>query len=134
MQVRHISARKRVDQTPLTAALIHKQMTSLFPKKNDFGDASFEELVPELARFEINTVARFRAMMKKHRRQLLIDDCTTDLSGSEIRFFSGWIGKQEVKDKLRRQLWFAYPALVRGAADLEFGEAAAIYDHDNDDE
>ena len=37
-------------------------------------------------------------------------------------------GRAFVTDAIRRQYWFAYPALVRTAAEFEFGEAAAVYE------
>ena len=120
-----ISARQRVFQRKLTGVDIHKAMSSIFPKKNDYGTASFDELVPELARFGITTVGKFRNLMTKHRRELLAID-RDPLQPWEIRHMSESFGELFVKDAVRRQYWFAYPALVRTAAELEFGEQAAI--------
>ena len=131
--MRHIPARLRLAQQPLTPDLIHAEMSRLFPAKNDFGDASFDELVPELATFGINTLARFRSLMKKHRRNLMADNCV-QLTPEAFRFYAEWIGEEQVKDKMRRQYWFAYPAMVRSAAEMEFGEAASVRDEEQDDE
>jgi hypothetical protein len=35
-------------------------------------------------------------------------------------------GEGFIRDAERKQYWFAYPALVRTAAEMEFGEAADI--------
>lgn len=123
----HLSARKKLAEQPLSGTLIHKEMSRLFPKRNDYGAAPFDELVPELARFGVNTVARFRALVKKHRKRLIAIDREA-LYPWGIRLFSEMSGEEEVKDALRRQYWFAYPALVRTAAELEFGEEAAVYE------
>src|SRR5512139_87979 len=124
--MRKQSARKRVNNRPLTGELIHTQMRRIFPKRNDYGDASFEELIPELARFGITTVGRFRALMTKHRRELLRVD-RDPLDPWEIRMFSEDYGVVFVKDAVKRQYWFAYPALVRISAEIEFGEEASVY-------
>lgn len=122
-----VPARSRTLEEPLSGELIHKAMSKLFPKRNDYGTASFEELVPELKRFGICTLGKFRKLMKKHRRELLRIDIDR-LEPREIRYFSEFFGKEFVSDATRRQYWFAYPALVRIAAELEFGEEAAVYE------
>ena len=35
-------------------------------------------------------------------------------------------GREHVRDAIRRQYWWAYPALVRTAMEMEFGEAAEV--------
>ena len=67
-------ARQRLAQKALTGALIHKVMSRLFPKRSDYGSASFEELVPELAKFGITHVGAFQKLVKKHRRELIAID------------------------------------------------------------
>jgi hypothetical protein len=127
--MQHMKARQKIVKQELNGAHIHKVMSGLFPKKNDYGGPSFEELVPELARFGVITVGRFQRLMKRHRRRLLaIDrDC---LAPWEIQHYSECFGKEFVSDALRRQYWFAYPALVRTAAELEFGKEAAVYEQE----
>ena len=124
----YISARQAILKRQLTGALIHKHMSLLFPRRNDYGIASFDELVPELARFGITTVGHFQKLMKKHRRRLLTID-RDPLAPWEIRHMSESFGESFVKDAVRRQYWFAYPGLVRTAAELEFGEEAAVYEN-----
>lgn len=36
-------------------------------------------------------------------------------------------GAEFVRDAVRRQYWFAFPGLVRNAAELEFGEQAVVW-------
>lgn len=50
-----IAARKLRATEPLTPVLLQSLMRKIFPKKNDYGEASFEELLPELARFNKRT-------------------------------------------------------------------------------
>ena len=117
--------RETVLRRPLTSALIHKEMRAIFPKRNDYGEGSFEELIPELARFRITTIGRFRKLVLKHRKQLLRID-RDSLAPWEQRAYAKDFGEKFVKDAARRQYWFAYPALVRIAVELEFGEKAAV--------
>jgi hypothetical protein len=97
-------------------------MRSLFPKRHDYGDLAFDELAKELAERGITSRARFSRLVKKHRRSLVGID-RSRLSYGEVRFFCQEFGEAFVKDALRRQYWFAFPALVRIAMELEFGES-----------
>ena len=121
--MRHASARQKVNQRSLTATLIHSVMSKIFPRRNDYGDASFEELVPELSAVGIRKVGDFRRLMLKHRLPLLRGD-RDRLAPWEQRNYSEMFGEAFVKDAVRRQYWFAFPALVRIAVEMEFGEGA----------
>ena len=123
--MRRPHAREIVNGRPLTGPLIYSQMKRLFPRRNDFGCGSFEELVPELARFGIDTIGKFRQLMTRLRRQLLRMD-SEPLCPPEERMWSEDLGRELVRDKLRRQYWFAYPGLVRIAAEMEFGPEAEV--------
>jgi hypothetical protein len=109
---------------PLSGELIHQKMWKLFPRRNDFGTGSFDELVPELARFGVRNALDFQKLMKKHRRALMRTD-RQRLSDQEVEYYAEHFDKNS-HDHHRRQFWFAYPAVVRMAAELEFGEAACV--------
>lgn len=115
------SARQRRQSEPLSGPAIHTIMASIYPKRNDYGTGSFDELVPELARVGIQKCGPFRAMMTNVRRQLLQID-RDRLAPWEIRHMSESFGEAFVKDAVRRQYWFAYPGLVRVAIEMRFGE------------
>ncbi|MDP9918953.1 hypothetical protein J2W24_004622 [Variovorax boronicumulans] len=123
-----ISARKLRALESLTPALLQSLMRKIFPKKNDYGEASFEELLPELAQFNIKTRGQFVALMTHYRKRLLRLD-TEPLDAWHERYYRSELGDQFVSDALRRQYWFAYPALIRIALELKFGEKAVAYDH-----
>ncbi len=123
--MKYITSRQRKNISPLTGCIIQFEMSKLFPKKNDYGTASFDELVPELAALGIRTLGEFKGLMKKHRRQLIAID-RDRLCSHEQSFYAESFGKEFVKDALRRQYWFAYPALVRIAAEIEFGPSASL--------
>ena len=122
-----ISARRLHAAKPLTPALLQSSMGKIFPKKNDYGEASFEELLPELARFNIKTRGQFAALMTHHRKRLMRID-SEPLDAWHERYYRAELGDQFVSDALRRQYWFAYPALVRIALELEFGDEAVTCD------
>lgn len=85
----------------------------------------YEELIPELNQFGIHTRADLQRLMKMHRRALLVDD-RSPLKAWEQRHFSEMFGAEFVRDAVRRQYWFAYPALVRNALESEFEDVAAV--------
>ncbi len=126
---RYISGRKKAFRKPLSAEVVRKVLRTIFPKRNDYVvDISlFEELLPELRKFGIQDRGTLKRLMTKHRRALLQDD-RSPLAGWERRHFSVMFGAEFVSDAVRRQYWFAYPALVRNALQSEFGEIAAIRD------
>jgi hypothetical protein len=119
-----LQAREKKRKAPLTGTAIHKVMRGLFPKRNDFSDASFDELVPELARFGVRTSGQVELLMKRHRRQLLAID-RSPMDEWHKEYYAKEFGAN-VKDAERRQYWFAYPALVRTAAELQWGKAAEV--------
>ncbi len=128
-----LSARAKRREKPLSGDAILRVMASTFPKRNDYGQGSFEELVPELAKFGVTTLGKFQRLMTKHRKELLRID-RDRLSPAEERQYAEWLGASFVADAVRRQYWFAYPGLVRIAAELEFGETAAVDETERDHE
>ena len=129
--MKHPSKREKKRSDDLTGEIIHQEMRKIFPKKNDYGSASFAELVPELAKFSILTRGRFKAFMTHHRRELLAID-RSPLSAREQRWRYADCGETFVRDATRRQFWFALPALVRTATELKFGQAAEVFDQSTD--
>lgn len=117
------SARHIKMSLPLTEDSLRKTMLSLFPKRHCYGDLAFHELAQELGAQGITSRAKFSGLIKRHRRSLLDID-RSRLAPWEERFFCEEFGEEFVKDALRRQYWFAFPALIRIAMELEFGEPA----------
>lgn len=94
--MRRTTARQRVSRQQLTGVLIHRAMSCILPKRNDYGTASFEEQVPELARLGITTRGRFRRLMTRHRRQLLLVIDRDQLRRWEVRHMSESFGERAV--------------------------------------
>ena len=124
---RHLPARYAIAMTPLSATSVRTIMRSLFPKRNDdvTDPTLFEGLLPELHAFGIRTHGDLRRLMKRHRRVLLAED-RARMTRREQRFYGEVFGSDFVRDAVRRQYWFSYPALVRNALEREFGEAAEV--------
>lgn len=100
-------------------------MRSLFPKKNDCASLTdLEEVVDELKRFSLVTKLQVRLFLKKHRRQLL-DIEKEPLDACHQKLYREDLGDEEYLDCIRRQYWFCYPALIRTALEIEFGD---VYD------
>ncbi|GAB2880040.1 hypothetical protein GCM10027046_05080 [Uliginosibacterium flavum] len=122
------SARKILQDQPLTGPNIRSIMRRIFPKRNDYvSDITlFEELLPELARFEITTRGQLKRLLTKYRRALLTDD-RSPLSSVEQKYYCEWFGAEHTKNAIKRQYWFGYPALVRNALESKFGEQAEVW-------
>jgi len=123
--MRYQGARAKVDLASLDAKRIHMVVRRLFRRRNDYSQATLDELPSELGAFGILTVKDLRLLMKKHRRSLLEDE-NTRLSRSEALWLSQEIDSAGL-DAFAGKSWYAFPGLVRQAMELEFGEAAAVY-------
>ena len=116
-----MSKRNELDLLAIDASHLHKLMRSLFSKANDYGPFSGEALIEELRRFGVRTRKQTRLLLKRHRRALVdIDRSSIDASQADIH--AQLFGDQFVATFRRTGVWFAYPALVRLALELEFGE------------
>lgn len=116
-----MSKRNELDRRVIDAHHLHKLMRGLFSKHNDYGDFSGDALVEELRNVGIRSRKQTRLLLKKHRRALIdIDKSPIDRSQDHIH--SQLFGDRFVITFRRTGVWFAYPALLRLALELEFGE------------
>ena len=107
-------------------------MRSLFPKKNDCAsEFDLAEVAEELKQFGIVSKKQLRLFLKKYRRWLLeIDKEPVDMRHQ--RLYREWLGDDEFLDAMRRQYWFCYPALIRNAMEIEFGEEYEKFANERD--
>ncbi|HBZ45947.1 MAG TPA: hypothetical protein DEO93_01200 [Stenotrophomonas sp.] len=117
-------ARAIVDASPLTPAGIRRVVLSVFPRRHDYGDFDLADLVTELAEFGITTVKPLRLLMKKHRKQILIDE-RVKMPRAEALYLASEYNPAEV-DLHSNTSWYAVPGLVRQAMEKEFGWDAVI--------
>ena len=123
----HVNKRKIIDDEPLDYKYVCRLMRSLFPKKNDCASqADLEEVIDELRAFGIETKKQHRLLMKKHRRWILVVE-KEPLDIIHQKLYRDWFGEEEYLDCIRRQYWFCYPAMIRNALEIEFGDAYEEY-------
>ena len=123
--MRHQSTRQLAGSAPLNTRSILKVVRPLFRRRNDYSQATLDELPSELSRFGILTIKYLRLLMKKHRRALLVDE-KIRMSRAETLWLHQEIGPLGL-DMFSENSWYAIPGLVRQAMEFEFGEKAAIY-------
>lgn len=117
-----MNRRQMIDQLPVDLDYLYKLMRSLFPKQNDCASlADLAETIDELTTFSITTRRELRLLLKRHR-QTLLDIDKTPLDAKHQKLYREDLGDDVYYDLIRRQCWFCYPALVRLALELEFGD------------
>jgi len=99
-----------------------KILVETFPSQNDWGVSDFQEELGEAQMFGIVTEADLRALLRKHRDELLEID-RSPLSAYDEKLYRREEGEAWVTERLSKGFWFALPALFRLALELEFGEA-----------
>jgi len=129
----NISQRQKIDQEEYGYLYLYKQMSSLFPRRNDCASKEdLEEVLPELKAFGINSKKDLSLFLKRNRKWLImIDKEPMDLLHQKI--YREGIGDREFLDSMRRQYWFCYPALVRNALEKEFGKEYEKYSKKRDE-
>jgi len=55
----------------LTADKVYSTMLTLFPSQNDFSKSDYQEELKELLDFGVDTVAKFKNLVTRHRTKLL---------------------------------------------------------------
>lgn len=116
------AARLRMIQQPLSQLGIQKEMTRVFPKRNNYGPINYRELMAEARAFGITTRGELRRVLLRHRKRVLPID-REPIDQLRVRIYSEDYGYDRVIDLLRRQFWFSWEALMRISLELEFGEA-----------
>lgn len=110
----------------LNSTIIYDVLKKYIPKQNDYFKCDYTEELEELLHFEINTSDKFENLIKKHIVQILDID-KEQLDDYHIKFYKQEFGETFVDNCLKNNFWFAYPALLRIALELEFGEAYQKY-------
>lgn len=126
-------ARKTIDQKTLDENLVYKNLKSLLPKINDYSkdEKDYTEILGELFEFKIKTNKDFRLLLKKHRKQLMMID-RSSMDAYHQNMYREEMGADVFNERMRRNYWFAYPALMRIAMKLEFGKEYEIYANKRD--
>jgi hypothetical protein len=115
-----VSARNQIFSSNLTEKGVARVIASVLPRRNNFGDINYSELLGEATYFDVRTFGALRKLLLKHRKQILQID-REPLDDLQAKIYSSFMGEAKVRDLLRRQLWYSWEALMRIALELEFG-------------
>jgi hypothetical protein len=127
-----INKRKLLDQEEYDLDYLQKLMSTLFPKRNDCASRDdLEEAYQELLMFGVKTKKQIRLFLKKHRKWLIQVD-KEPLDAMHERIYREDLGDEEFNDCMRRHYWFCYPAFIRNAMEVEFGDAYEKFANDRD--
>ena len=107
------NARQRLAVAPLTVPSMAGVLRRTMPRKNGMGAVDYAGLIEEAQIFGVLSNRQFRKLMLKHRRALLEADREPLSPQMENIYRNEW-GDSLVTDRLRRQYWFGWEALVNG--------------------
>ena len=124
-------ARSKLDERDLDEKLVYRNLRSIFPKVNDYGNPDYKEELNELRLFGIKTNKQLRLLLKKHRKQILAID-KSPMDSKLAAFYKQELGKEEFREHIRKNYWFAYPGLLRLALELEFGDEYEKFANERD--
>jgi hypothetical protein len=105
----------------LTPEAVHDVLKQCFPEQNDDYVCSFEEELKELNDFGITTNKQLLDLLERRAYEVMEID-RSPMSEADIRMHIEDRGREFVTNRLRRGFWFSYPALLRIALELEFGD------------
>jgi hypothetical protein len=128
---KHTNPKKKIESQKLNEKKVYEILKSLLPEQNDYCESDFKEELQELHDFNVNTVDDLRHLIRKHRGHLLEID-REPLDTHHIKWYSEDFGEKFVKDRVKGGYWFAFPALLRIALELEFGDAYNEYSKNRD--
>ena len=130
---KRFNKRRLIDDEVFDIEYLHKALRNLFPKKNDCASKKdLQETYLELKQFGIVSKKQVRLFLKKYRKRLLIID-KEPLDIIHQRLYREDLGEEQFNDCMRRQYWFCYPAFIRNAMEIEFGEAYQQFSNDRDE-
>jgi hypothetical protein len=110
----------------LTSGKVHSILKSFFPSRNDGFPSDYVEELQELADFRITTEEQLEDLLRKRVGQIMEID-RSPMDNFHVRFYSRELGVDFVANRVREGFWFSYPALLRIALELEFGESYQRY-------
>ena len=103
---------------------IYDVISSYFPRLNDNYHSDYVEELEELLHFRIRTTEELSHLLEKHIVEVLRRDKEASiLCEQEKLLLIEEMGQKEVQVRIDRGFWFSYPALLRLALEIEFGES-----------
>jgi hypothetical protein len=110
----------------LTPKADHEALKQFFPAKNDDYACGYEEELHELNDFGITTEDQLLDLLRKRVDEVMEID-RSPMSERDIQMHSDADGGEFVANRLREGFWFSYPALLRIALELEYGDSYKQY-------
>ena len=96
-------------------------MRKLLPKRSESAPVNYGELLGEATHFGLQTQGQFRRLIIQQRRVIRQADRGAALDLVYVSVTRRDLGEEFVADRLRRQYWFGWEAMVRTAFAAEFG-------------
>jgi hypothetical protein len=99
-----------------------REMQRILPNRNNTGLIDYGSLLDELAHFGVTTRADFRSLILRQRRALIEAD-RGPLDAVSERLYRKEFGEAHMNDRLRRQYWWSWEAMIRLALEFRFGDS-----------
>ncbi|RYZ56447.1 MAG: hypothetical protein EOP49_00365 [Sphingobacteriales bacterium] len=115
----------------LNEVTLYQTLKEAFPSQNDFYETDYHEELQELNDFGIATVGQLKSFLAKHRLTVLAIDADP-LDEFHEQHYKNEYGDALVDERIKGGYWFAFPALLRIAMELEFGDAYRQYSKKRD--
>lgn len=110
----------------ITPELTRLVLQEIFPKRNDFYECDYCEEVEELKCFGITTVGQLEELLTRRYIEVMKVD-STPLEPPYREVYVRDHGEDWVRARELAGFWFALPALLRCALELEFGDEYRSY-------
>jgi hypothetical protein len=110
----------------LTPNDVYEVLKQALPEQNDFFVTDYVEELQELLHFGIISRVQLLDIVSKHKEAALLID-QEPFDDFHIQTYSKEYGKGYVEERVEKQFWFAYPALLRIILELEFGDSYRAY-------
>ena len=110
----------------LTPKAVHEALKEFFPAKNDDYACDYVEELQELNDFGITTEEDLAVLLQKRADEVMEID-RSPMGESEVQMHSEALGAEFVANRLREGFWFSFPALLRIALELEYGNSYEEY-------
>ena len=112
--------------TALTPKGVHSTLKRFLPTQNDDFECDYVEELQELANFQITSEEQLAELLQRRVKAIMEID-RSPMDNFHVQYYSQDLGEEFVAKRLRDGFWFSYPALLRIALELEYGESYKKY-------
>ncbi|NTS43925.1 hypothetical protein HRG84_23800 [Flavisolibacter sp. BT320] len=115
----------------LNTGNLYEILKERFPEQNDFFKTDYKEELEELKTFGVTATSELNSLIDRHIEEVLEID-SDPLDEEHIKWYSEEYGEAYVRERVKNNYWFAYPALLRMIMELEFEEAYKTFSNKRD--